>query len=142
MTLTDYRKYFNSSYDQFITQYNIADDHIDKNVRYEKITGVNRVRFGEAQWFYFKGGELKMIYISDETLAKKIWTEFKNTTANTPEKTVRSRAGKTSNQIVFAEQGITASTNKDGVDFIEIYPPQSVQDYLYNIYNEPGLFIR
>ncbi|MBT1696357.1 hypothetical protein KK083_05690 [Fulvivirgaceae bacterium PWU4] len=142
MTLKEYREYFRVSYNQFITQHNIQDSQISKNVRYKKLTDVDRIELGNNQWLYFKDGELKMIYISDEALAKKIWTEFKSIAASTTEETVRSRAGKTSNQIVFAEQGITVSTHKDSVDFIEIYPPQSLQNYLANIYRDPGPFIR
>ena len=83
------------------------------------------------------------IYISDDALANKIWTELKNT-VNTriPDKTVRSRAGKTSNQLVFATIGITVSITRNEVDFIEIYPPCSVEDYLQNIYREPQAFIK
>lgn len=141
MTLGDYRKYFTLSYGQFVKLHKIHDANINKNVSYEKLTEVDRVELGTGQWFFFKDGQLKLIYISDDALAKKTWAEFKNTT-NTSGTTVRSRAGKTSNQIIFPEQGITVSTVRDAVDFIEIYPPQPLHDYLANIYREPGPFIR
>jgi hypothetical protein len=143
MTLNDYKKYLTLSYDQFITDHNIHDSQIVKNVSYEKITPLNRIQTGDNQYFFFKDGELKIIYISDSILIKKIWAEFKNSpNANTPETIVRSRAGKTSNQLIFSDQGITASTDGDTVDFIEIYSPQPLHDYLTNIYRDPGPFIR
>lgn len=143
MKLDDYKTYFNLSYNQFITQHNIAGSQINENVSYEKIKDVSRVDLDDNQFFFFKDNKLKVIYISDDTLAKKIWNEFKNTTDTyIPDETVRSRAGKTSNQLIFAGKGITASINHGEVDFIEIYPPCSLQDYLENIYREPGAFIR
>ena len=108
-----------------------------------KITDVVRVDLGDNKFVFFKDGVLKMIYISNDALADKLWKEFKNATKESaPERTVRSRAGKTSNQEIFSAQGITASIARDEVDFIEIYPPCSLQDYLDKIYREPHKFIR
>lgn len=143
MTLKDYQKYFTLSYDQFITQHNIHGGQIAENRRYEKLEEVNRVTLDDDQWFFFKGSKLKLIYISGGARAEMVWTEFNNTVnTNTPESIVRSRAGKTSNQVIFSGLGITASTTRDTVDFIEIYPPQPLQEYLTNIYRDPGPFIR
>jgi hypothetical protein len=143
MTLNDYKNYLTLSYDRFITEHNIHESQIVKNVSYEKITQLNRIQLGDNQYFFFNDGELKIVYLSDNALIKKLWAEFKNTpNANAPETIVRSRAGKTSNQLIFSEQGITASVDGDTVEFIEIYPPQPLHDYLTNIYREPGPFIR
>lgn len=143
MTWNEYKRCLTLRYDQFITEYQIGHDQIDKDVRYEKITGVDRIQLGDGQYFYFKGDELELIYLSEGKLATKVWEEFKSTAAvSASETVVRSRAGKTANQIVFAEQGITASVQGSDVNFIEIYPPQSLEDYLANIYREPKPFIR
>jgi hypothetical protein len=140
MILNDYQTYFNQSYDQFILQNNISRSQIHENVKYEKITAVSRIDVGDNQFFFFKDDKLRVIYISDEVLANEIWNEFKSTAQ--PDKTVRSRAGKTSNQLIFAGKGITVSTKGNDVDFIEIYRPCTAQDYLDNIYHEPQAFIR
>ncbi|HEY5745495.1 MAG TPA: hypothetical protein VIU12_05445 [Chryseolinea sp.] len=143
MQLNDYKKCFILSYDQFITENKILSNQIYKNVRYEKMEDVCRVNLPDNQFFFFKDGKLKMIYISGDALAKKIWGEFNSTTKiKSPEKTVPSRAGKTSNQVIFAQQGITASLANDDVDFIELYPPCALHDYLENIYREQQPFIR
>lgn len=142
MQLSDYKKSLDLSYDQFITQNKIPHSRINNNVSYEKIKDVSRVDLSDDQFFFFKAGKLRMIYISDEAVVKKIWAEFNSTKINAPEKTVRSRAGKTSNQLIFARQGITVSMDNDNVDFIEIYPPCSPDDYLENIYREVRPFIR
>jgi hypothetical protein len=143
MELNDYKKCFNLSYDQFIAENKIDSGHVHENVRYEKITDVTRVDLPDDLYFFFKDGKLKMIYTSNDVVAKKLWNEFSSfTNIKSPEKTVRSRAGKTSNQIIFANQGIAASVTQDEIDFIEVYPPCSLQEYLENIYREPPLFIR
>lgn len=142
MNLSDYQKCFSLGYNEFIAKYNIAGNRIHKNVRYEKITGACRVDILDRECFFFQDGILRVIYISNEVLVQKLWNEFKSFTQQTPDETVRSRAGKTSNQLIFAGKGITASINKDVVDFIEIYPPCTLHDYLENIYEEPQRFIR
>ena len=143
MTWNDYKRCLTLRYDQFIAEYQIGHNQIDKDVRYEKIADVDRLQLGDDQYFYFKGGELKLIYLSEGKLATKTWDEFKNSArARASETVVRSRAGKTANQVVFAEQGITASVQGNDVNFIEIYPPQSLEDYLATIYREPKPFIR
>jgi hypothetical protein len=143
MTWSEYKHYLTQSYDQFIAGHQIGDDQIDKDVRYEKITDVDCVRLGYGQHLFFKAGQLKLIYISAGELATRIWDEFKRSPqGDAPGNVVRSRAGKTANQIVVAEQGITASIQRDEINFLEIYPPQSLADYLANIYVEPKPFIR
>ncbi len=143
MELSNYKRWFTLSYDEFIAENKIGINQVAEDVRYEKITGAIRVDVSNDEFFFFKHDTLKIIYISNDVLTERLWGEFKNSfDTNTPEKTVRSRAGKTSNQLIFASQGITASLRDDSVDYIEIYPPCSLQDYLDNVYREPGLFIR
>lgn len=142
MNLGDYRKCFDLSYEQFLAQNNVRASQIEEDVSYEKVTGVARVELGNGQFFFFKDGKLKVIYTSDEVVASKLWNEFLANADNTPEQVARSRAGKTSNQLIFAGHGITASTTRGEVDFIEIYAPCSLQNYLENIYRDVPKFIR
>jgi hypothetical protein len=143
MKLDDYKKCFNLSFEQFIAQHNIQPHKINKNVGYEKIADATRIELSDNEYFFFKNDKLKIIYISNDVLTKKLWSEFTNSAnTNTPEETVRSRAGKTSNQLIFASQGLAASVTKGNVDFIEIYRPCTLQKYMANIYNEVQPFIR
>jgi hypothetical protein len=141
MKLEEYKKYFSVALDEFTWLNEISADQIHGDVGYEKITDATRVDRDENESFFFKDGKLKLIYISNDALINKLWNELKLTSA-APEETVRSRAGKTSNQLVFASQGLTVSITKDEVDFVEIYFPCTVEEYLENIYREPGKFIR
>lgn len=143
MNLDQYRKCFNATEEQFIALHDVEESCINTNRAYEKIADVTCIALGDDQYFFFKDGRLKLIYISDETITKKIWDEFNSVPDKPePEEIVRSRAGKTSNQKVFASHGITASITRGEVDFLELYPSCTVQDYLDNIYREPPAFIR
>ncbi|RAW00580.1 hypothetical protein [Pseudochryseolinea flava] len=143
MKLEDYKKCFAQHYTEFVLKHRIGDDQVTENVAYEKIKNVLRVDLGEGQFFYFKEGRLQMIYISNETVIKKLWEEFKRgEDIDNPDQTLRSRAGKTSNQLVFPSRGIAASVTHDEVDFMELYPPCTMEDYLENIYREFQPFIR
>lgn len=142
MNLRDYRNCFDLSYDQFLAQNDVRAHQIAENVSYEKVTGATRVELGKGEYFFFRDGRLKVIYTSDELVANRIWKEFLENADNTQEKVVRSRAGKTSNQLIAARHGITASITKGEVDFIEIYAPCSLESYLGNIYRDVPKFIR
>lgn len=143
MELSQYRKLFALGYDDFVWIHSVHTDQVHEHVRYEKITDVTRIDGSENEFFFFKDGTLRVIYISSDLLTQKLWNEFKAMVdVEKPAHRVRSRAGKTSNQLIFASHGLTASVTGDEVDFIELYVPCLVEDYLETIYNEPGLFVR
>jgi hypothetical protein len=143
MNLAQYRKCFNATEEQFTILHDIDSGSIAKNVRYERLTDVTRVALVDNQFFFFKDSRLKLIYISDDATAQQLWRDFKSgVNAENPEEIVRSRAGKTSNQEIFATHGIAASITKGEVDFIEIFPPCLLEEYLQSIYKEPEPFIR
>jgi len=144
MTLGEYRSNFSLTWHQFIAHHNVQPNQILEDVRYEKIIPATRVQLSSKdEYFFFRDNELMLIYISDSALTQQLWAEFKEAgNAGMPAERLRSRAGKTSNQNIFPEQGFTVSMHHDEVDFIEIYAPQSLDEYVANIYREPGLFKR
>jgi len=86
---------------------------------------------------------LKLIYISNDVFAQRLWNEFKEkVNEDSPDDRLRSRAGKKSNQLVFAGEGFAASIHGDDVDFVELYAPCTLETYLSEVYREPGRFIR
>lgn len=143
MDLSQYRKLFSLGYGEFIEALKVSSQHVHNHLRYEKLRDVTRIDGSENEFFFFQDGRLKIIYISNEVLTEQLWNEFRALNdGEAPEHDVRSRAGKTSNQLIYASYGLTASINGDEVDFIELYAPCSVDEYLETIYREPGLFIR
>lgn len=143
MTLDDFQKYFDTSYAEFVAKEAIQDNQIQEDTGYEKLTGLTRVELEDGKHFFFKENRLQLIYISGGELPREIWNELlADPTKSEPGARVRSRAGKTANQLIFASRGITVSVAKDEIHFIEIYPPCSVKSYLESIYEEPSAFIR
>ncbi|HYF68742.1 MAG TPA: hypothetical protein VD884_11430 [Ohtaekwangia sp.] len=85
------KKWFTFDYDAFMSANQANVTRVNENTRYEKIPAAARVDLSTGELLFFKHGTLKMIYISEEALTKKLWDEFRNSFAtNTPEKTVRS----------------------------------------------------
>ncbi len=143
MNLQEYRQSFNTEYHEFIRINNVAANQIHENLRYEKLINVTRIDLPDNRLFFFRDGRLQIIYISGEESVSELWNEIKHSVnIDMPENMVRSRAGKTANQLIFASNGFTASVNKNEVHFIEIYPPCSVDQYMDSIYEEPSPFIR
>lgn len=143
MTLDDYRRLLGLEYEQFVMEYNITSSQIHPDVRYEKIVDVTRVDLAKNQAFFFKDGTLKIIYISDDGVSQRLWKTFMEiVNADSPDAVLRSRAGKTSNQLVFAGEGITVSVHGDDVDFLELYAPCTLAVYQSEVYQARGPFIR
>lgn len=143
MTLNDYQQQLLVDVDEFINRNRIPESQIAKHVQYEKLQDVTCINLEDGLWYYFDHGKLQLIYASNEVLARTLWDEFQTRVGSiSPEKIVGSRAGKTSNQLVFASHGFAASITKDEVHFIEMFPPCTVEYYLNHIYQEPRPFIR
>jgi hypothetical protein len=53
----------------------------------------------------------------------------------------RGRSSTTANQYVQAERGVAYSEDGDEVEFVEVFPPRSLEAYLEDIYRDPGEFI-
>jgi len=143
MTLSECQSCFSLSYHQFIAQYNIEASQIVGNVAYEKLKQLSRIAF-DNRYYFFNGSDLKLIYTSNGLLANELWIEFKAANNNNivPSITLRSRAGKTARQEVYAGQGFTISITGDDIHFIEIYRSMSPDEYLDEIYRVVGPFIR
>ncbi len=106
-----------------------------------KCMEVTRITLGDNQYFFFKNGRLKLIYISDEDVDKKDLERIQS--GNQRHLCSQKRPYvpvlvKLLIRKVFASQGVTASITQGEVDFIEIYPACSLQEYHENIYREPG----
>lgn len=128
--------------DDFITKYKIARENIVSNAGYEKMKELTRIHQPETipGYFYFSGNDLRLIYIADNDLPQQLWNEFMESVPDPAGTTVRSRAGKNINHIIFAEKGFAGSLDNGIVKFIEIFTPLSLEEYLSTIYREPPQF--
>jgi hypothetical protein len=128
----------------FTDRFGIRPEHSRTSAAYERMKDVTEIyspdqpELGSAR-FFFRNARLALVYLSDATgLSTSDLDEVKGDPAK-PGTVLRSRAGKTSNLQVHAEQGIAISKGKR-IDFIEIFQPTTQQDYEQTIYVEPGPF--
>ncbi|GAL87145.1 hypothetical protein Cylst_1922 [Sporocytophaga myxococcoides] len=137
--LIRYRKY---DFPSLVKEFGIKDNEIDKEVSYIKLKGLSRVHKPDTLpgYFYFMGDKLTMIYINDDTRLgnlslKKIASEYGEGHR------LSSRAGKTSNLYVYPEEGFAISVTHDQIDFIELFPSTTLDDYKSRIHKDV-VFIR
>jgi hypothetical protein len=92
---------------------------------------------------YVRNGRVQMVYVPRGSAALQDTTPADiDAQVGGRGQRVRSRAGKSSNQYVRADQGVAYSTDEDEVEFVEIFRPRSLDAYLREIYQDPGEFIK
>jgi hypothetical protein len=110
----------------------VADD-----VAYERVRGVDRVSTPEAH-FFFDGDRLRVVYVSDASFGDVPAAPLLDELGRG--EVMRSRAGKHSTMHVWPERGLAASVDEeDGrLEFVEVFEPMSLEEYLDGIYEEPA----
>ncbi len=122
----------------------VAPADVAADVAYEKLTGVSRVSNGDVfpGHFFLRGDEVVMVYVGDpDFLSGLSEAEIEKELGGQGE-ILRSRAGKTSNQHVYADKGVAFSETDGKLDFLEIFAPMSLDDYKAKIYEDVGPFVR
>lgn len=93
--------------------------------------------------FYFAEDRLVLIHIHSKPLLAKLNGRLLLSELGTPAANLRSPAGKGYGHYVFSDQGLALSIDAEGrVAFVEIFRPQSYEDYLAHIYDDPGPFVK
>ena len=116
---------------------------VDRDVAYERLRGVDRVHAPAVHpaHFYFDGDRLRIAFVPDEhtegTSAAPLAEEL-----GEPDRTLRSRAGKTSRIALHAGRGIAYSHRGDALEFVEVFPPAPPEWYLDEVYEDPGEFYK
>ena len=124
-------------------RFDIPDSGVDRNVAYERITGVDRLHEPGAfpGHFYFRGDELAMIYVPRTALADTDLGALRAALGE-PSATLSSRTGEDSSLLVYPERGIAFATDGERVEIVEIFPPTTLDEYRTQIYKEPPERIR
>jgi hypothetical protein len=128
----------------FVQRFQIRPEQIEAPVAYERMKELSVVSAPEhpdlgAARFYFQNAKLVLIYLSGNAGIPDADLEAATGGAGHESAVLRSRAGKTSNQRVYADRGIAVSKGKK-LDFIEIFQPTTPQTYEQTIYVAPGPF--
>lgn len=93
--------------------------------------------------FYFAEDRLILIHIHSKPLLAQLNGRLLLSELGTPAANLRSPAGKGYGHYVFSDQGLALSIDADSrVAFVEIFRPRSYEDYLAQIYVDPGPFVK
>ena len=115
----------------------------DPDDGYEAMQGVASLENGDVfpGTLYLKDGRVELIYVGpgglDGVTAADLESELEGKAT-----LLRSRARKTANMHVRAEEGVAYSAEGDEVHFLEVFRPRSLGAYESEIYEDPGPFIR
>lgn len=118
-------------------------EHFEAGVRYERLRPVDCLHVPGAHpaHFYFDGSRLAMIYLGAGALAG-VDPAILEPALGEPEAVLASRAGYNSTIRVFATKGVAFSSDDADVEFLEVFPPTTLDRYVAEVYEDPGEFIR
>ncbi len=127
---------------EVVRRLNLTDEKIMRGAEYASTTGLDALHnpdVCEALFFFRHGGPF-VIYLSDHKLigktARALLAEL-----GEPETVLRSRAGDHSAQCIYPAQGFAVSVTDDKVDFVELFPSTTLQQYRDTLYREPAPMI-
>lgn len=132
-------------FDDVQARFDFADLEIEKNVGYERLKNLTSVadKAGEIPTFFFQGKRQVLMYLTAEMLeARELKPEDFYRKFGKAHFALRSRAGKTHQQIVYPAQGIAFSTDGASLDFLEIFPPTTIAKYKREIYRTVPAFTK
>lgn len=129
--------------DQLIERLGARPEHIRDDATYEKATGLTEIYNPQASpaRFYVRGDQLVVIYLSDREVLGQLDEDALVAELGQPAEELRSRAGKHSELRVYPDKGIAMSVG-DEIEFLEIFPPATLDQYKSTIYVDPGPFIK
>ena len=119
-------------------------DDVIEGGEYQGLTGVTIVRAGDRcpGSLYLADDRVVLMYVGHVERWPQITPDALFDSLGEPDERLRSRAGRGHSQYLFGAGGIAFSTADDEVDFVEVFAPTTVADYVAQIYAEPPPFIR
>ena len=111
----------------------------DPHRRYEglePVTALHDPSVSAATFYFMADGSPALIYLP-RSAATGLSLDL-----GEPDARLRSRAGKRDMLWVYPGQGVAFSRNKDGLSFLEVFRPMSLEGYEHSVYREPPAFIR
>lgn len=131
--------------DQVAAMFGLTPEQAIPERRYGQVAGLREFSHPDAHAgaVLFRGDKFMLFYIEDlaDELAL-ITPAFLQRYLGGAGVTLRSRAGKRCRQHVYAERGIAYSACDDAINFLEIFPPTTLEEYRNTLYQEPSKFTR
>lgn len=111
--------------------------------QYQNLDNVSSMENHEAfpATLFMREGRVELVYIPAAGLRQFHEGDLRALMVTDPV-CLPSRAGKHANLLVYAGEGIACSAGKQGLHYLEVFPPRSLQAYRESIYRDPGPFIR
>ncbi len=125
-------------------RFSISEEHIDKDTGYEKLSELTEFYNPDTHpgHFYFRNEKFVMLYVGKSKELEQLDSKVLQDNLGGSGIRLRSRAGKRFNHYVYPEKGVAFSADQNGVRFLEIFPPTSLEAYKSEIYEEPPPFIK
>lgn len=129
------------SRDELVQRVGASRPDVAEGVAYQGLRPVDRVQLpGERPAYaFFRGDELVMLYAGRGALKDISRASLEADLGDGHE--LRSRAGKRSLLHVYPDRGVAFSADGDEVEFLEVFPPTTLERYESEIYREPGPFV-
>lgn len=132
------------SEDAVLARYQPAPEAVEPDVGYRQFTPATRIQTPDGH-FYFRDGKLVLLYVSDWALEQgggRFTRESLLKALGAPAETLQSRVGRANKQYVYPALGVAFSASADAVDFVEFFPPTSLDSYKTQFYGAPPEFRR
>lgn len=134
------------SRDELLSRLRIDEASVEPGYAYESMTGLERAYDPDRLpvHVYFDGDEVVMMFTEEAAFLDSVTPESVRERLGEPTLTLRSSAGKRSTLWVYPGAGLAVSAggDTDAVDFVEVFPPTTAEEYEQNIYDDPGPFIK
>jgi hypothetical protein len=117
----------------------IEEDHKSGYEKLSKLLELNSPAFPGS--IYVLKDKVRIVYVPEEGLSGVTPDELSASLSGEPHQ-LRSRAGKLAKLHLYASDGVAFSSTKGTVDFLEVFPPCTVKEYVDQIYDEPPAFKR
>lgn len=90
---------------------------------------------------FLADGAVRLVYVPRSGVEGMSLEQIERQVTGEPAR-LRSRAGKKATMRVWPEEGVAVSADAQGVHFVELFPPTTLEEYEREIYEEPPRFIR
>jgi hypothetical protein len=118
----------------------LTEADVRRDVSYQGLEHVDNVTFEGAQ-IYLRGDGVALIYGDDLSFEVPSASEMQQELGG-PGEMLASPASKRGVLHVYPERGIAVSEEDDHVQFVEVFPPTTLDRYRAEIYREPPRFIQ
>lgn len=120
-------------------QFEIVGNGITLNHSYYKLTSVTEVMTKRGIFYFDTDGSFILLYLSDRKIGRVEGVSVKTLRDELGKSshTLASRGGKATLLQIYPDIGLAFSSDNHDLQFMEIFPPMSFEDYQETFYEAP-----